>query len=67
MTWHPATTPPDDDRTVLVHLAPTCAVEPRGERVWLGYWTGSAWMDCAGHPVDVLAWSEVPGAPEVSP
>jgi hypothetical protein len=53
--WHPATTPPDADITVLCWLAD-------GE--WhSGWWAGDVWRDCAsGGVLEVVThWAEPQG------
>jgi hypothetical protein len=60
ITWTCASTRPDADQTVLIHM-PT-ADEP----VSLGYWTGMQWMTVESYPLDagdVTHWAAMPGGP----
>lgn len=55
--WHPATTPPDAEQTVLVHLAD-------GE-VWTGYLDGDTWRYVSADRIEaeVLHWADFPNPP----
>jgi hypothetical protein len=58
ITWHPATTPPDTDITVLVHIAD-------GE-VWTGFLDADTWRYVSGGSVEapVLHWADFPQPPQ---
>jgi hypothetical protein len=57
ITWHPASTPPDTDITVLVHLAD-------GE-VWTGFLDADTWRYVSGDRIEaaVLHWADFPPPP----
>lgn len=57
MTWIPAKTPPDADRTVIVH----CPKE--SEPCWLGYLDSDGWRSVEGMPIKVKHWQELPEPP----
>ena len=55
ITWHPATEPPDDDQTVMIH---STRMDPP---VWVGYTSAGQWFTTEGSSVrDVTHWAEMP-------
>lgn len=57
LTWFPASSPPDADSTVVIELDPA---SDYSEPVFLGYWSGSEWLDVHNEPVPVLRWANMP-------
>lgn len=58
--WHPASEPPDDDITVLLHHP------SHSEPVWLGYRNDGRWMNVDGWEIessDVTHWAHLPVGP----
>ena len=56
--WHRASTPPDEDRTVLVHMED-------GE-VWTGFLDEGVWRFVSGDRIEakVLHWAHFPEPPQ---
>lgn len=62
ITWVSASTPPDDEQTVLIY-APQ-----EDDPIWLGYHDGDAWREASGGQVStpVTHWAEMPKGPSTS-
>ena len=60
ITWIPATTPPDDGETVIIHTL--------GGEVWTGFLDGKVWRNVSGARIHdeepVLHWQPLPLPPE---
>jgi hypothetical protein len=60
ITWVPATTPPDDGETVIIHTL--------GGEVWTGFLDGKVWRNVSGARIHeeepVLHWMPLPLPPE---
>ena len=57
IAWHPASTPPDDDTTVLI------SISGGSEPVWLGYLgEDGGWRQADASSIEgvVVAWADVP-------
>lgn len=59
--WTPSSSPPSDDRIVLI------ALEGRGkDRVWLGWHDADGWYLLEGDAVNVSDWMERPKPPRAT-
>lgn len=52
ITWHPVTSPPDSDTTVLL--------DPEDGEVWPGYLDGDQWRWADGMPASPTRWAHMP-------
>ena len=61
INWVPASTPPDDGETVIIHM--------QGGEVWTGFLDGDVWRNVSGARIlyseePVLHWMPLPLPPE---
>lgn len=65
--WHPASTPPPDDRTVIIATAERVG-DSSTPQIWFGYYSRQhhEWLSIEGSVINVLHWTCLPPPPSIS-